>query len=380
MPHFKFVNVNDAFYKMVGKFHSGYLGNTITSPSRNGEVVSCLDPVAITYGRPLERVLFNSARDANPFFHLFESLWMLAGRNDLAPLEYYVSTFGDFSDDGETLNGAYGYRWRRAAAVTHGKNAQYYDPFEEIDQLKILVQHLKDQPWSRRAVLQMWNVEDDLLKIDDQHGNFSKDVCCNIYVKFRIEPGMCPKCNGLSTSGFDACDRCEGTPHDQPRYLHMNVHNRSNDMILGMFGANVVHFSFLHEYMAAHLGLEVGSYNQISDDLHIYSSNWKPESWLDSHVDHYQGRIKHFPLIKDPKRFDEELPKFVGDWETYCTEPFLREVAAPMCLAFRHHKEREYGLALEAMSYVKADDWKIAGLNWISKRKANWERKHAKRS
>ena len=54
--------------------------------SRNGPVVVFPEPVTTVCERPEERVLFHCERDANPFFHLFEALWMLAGRNDLAYL------------------------------------------------------------------------------------------------------------------------------------------------------------------------------------------------------------------------------------------------------------------------------------------------------
>ena len=47
--------------------------------SRNGPVLEFPEPVLICYNRPVERVLFYPSRDANPFFHLMEGLWMLVG-------------------------------------------------------------------------------------------------------------------------------------------------------------------------------------------------------------------------------------------------------------------------------------------------------------
>jgi len=56
--------------------------------SRNGPVL--IGPSVTTiYNRPTDRVIFWPQRDANPFFHLYESLWMLAGRRDVAgPARY----------------------------------------------------------------------------------------------------------------------------------------------------------------------------------------------------------------------------------------------------------------------------------------------------
>src|SRR6185369_13562421 len=80
--------------------------------SRNGLVLVSPVPVMTTYLRPCQRVLFSPMRDANPFFHLMEALWMLAGRDDLAWPLYFNSKFGAYSDNGVTVHGAYGHRWR----------------------------------------------------------------------------------------------------------------------------------------------------------------------------------------------------------------------------------------------------------------------------
>ena len=85
----------------------------ISETSRNGPVLRIPYPVTIAYKRPWERVLFSNARDANPYFHLFESMWMLAGRNDLGWIQQFNSRMSEFSDDGISLHGAYGYRWRK---------------------------------------------------------------------------------------------------------------------------------------------------------------------------------------------------------------------------------------------------------------------------
>ena len=81
--------------------------------SRNGPVLYVPEPVTTVYRKPQERVLFWEERNANPFFHFFEGLWMLAGRDDVGVLAQFVKSISDYSDDGERFHGAYGYRWRR---------------------------------------------------------------------------------------------------------------------------------------------------------------------------------------------------------------------------------------------------------------------------
>jgi thymidylate synthase len=384
-------NVNTAFKTMVmlfnqdGKIIDGRVP-IIKKSSRNGSVMMIDEPVTITYEKPLERVLFNEARDANPFFHLYEALWMLAGRNDVTPLAYYAKQMKEYSDDGNTLNGAYGYRWRKAFGSYDGTETMGYC----IDQLDILVNHLKADPNSRRAVLQMWNVEDDLLKIGPKFVRdkldsdpqavveqaFSKDVCCNLSVMFSI--------------------REENDPHPEGQasilVLDMTVTNRSNDMIWGMLGANFVHFTFLQEYMAARLGVEVGKYHHFTNNLHVYDWNWKPEEWLNDRQQDWYGKgiirehgpiTNTFPLIKDPETFEKELPEFVeafsgkrtceqitDDSPGLWSEPFLRDVADPLLTAFAYHKAGHTHDAFNVLynSEIPADDWRIVATNWLKRR------------
>jgi thymidylate synthase len=393
-------NVNTLFRDLVSGIHAGTIPTDVR-PSRYGEVVRVEGPALLTVEKPRERVLFNSARDANCFFHLYEALFYLAGGKDVKPLAYYNRRMAEFSDDGVTLNDGYGYRWRNGPCL--GKGADY--PRGKVDQLDVLVSHLKANPWSRRAVLQMWNVEDDLLKLDS-----SRAVCCNTHAYFAVEPGTCRACEGrgkiepwtdpaCNTPG-NVCPACEGLPHDVPRTLNMTVCNRSNDLVWGLCGANAVHFSVLQEYLAARLGLEVGVYHTLTNDLHAYTARWEPEEWLSYyssvrdlfHPDFCKAPYdlykpaedwQPFPLVRNPAAFETELPRFVerhsgpGGLEgvDHHDEPFFRDVARPLCRAFHHHKRGEHGAALVSARGVAADDWRIAAEGWLGRRA---ERRKAK--
>jgi hypothetical protein len=148
--HFHCTDVNDAFLRLVKAF-ADPMFQVRRSSSRVGDVLLIDEPVIITYKRPLQRVLFNPWRDCNPFFHLFESLWMLAGRNDVAPLAYFNSKISDIaSDDGQTFNGAYGYRWRHTETHYEGSGYDGGIVSTPIDQLAIIIDQLKQKPDSRR--------------------------------------------------------------------------------------------------------------------------------------------------------------------------------------------------------------------------------------
>lgn len=195
--------------------------------SRNGPVLVSPAPVTTTYLKPTERLTFWPERDVNTAFLVYEALWMLAGRDDLAPVTRYVSTFGRYSDDGETLHGAYGHRWRWRF---------------DIDQLNEIVGILRTNPDDRRCVLQMWNAEEDL-------GRAGRDVPCNLMATVQRD-----------TAGA----------------LDLTVFCRSNDIIWGAYFANAFHFSVLQEYLALAIGCPVGVYEQVSVNWHAYLETFEP--------------------------------------------------------------------------------------------------------
>src|SRR5580765_2589210 len=82
--------------------------------SRAGDVIVAPVPVMTVTQFPRERVLFSAARDANPFFHLAEGIWMLAGRYDAKFLDQFVSNKYSnlYAEKDGAVHDAYGFRWR----------------------------------------------------------------------------------------------------------------------------------------------------------------------------------------------------------------------------------------------------------------------------
>src|SRR5512137_1214536 len=200
---FKFQDVNVAYCEMqIMKQQFADWEET-----RNGRALVFREPVLITHLHPERRVLFDPVRNANPFFHYMESIWMLAGSNSIRFPVKFARNLAQYSDDGHTFHGAYGHRWR------------YHFGF---DQIETVIRELTNDHTTRRAVINMWDPEADL-------GEEGKDFPCNTHLYFRVKD-----------------DR-----------LNMTVCNRSNDMVWGMLGANIVHFSVLLEYIAHSCQLEV---------------------------------------------------------------------------------------------------------------------------
>lgn len=319
---FRVRNVNEAVIEALWKLK--VMG--VKETSRNGEVLVFPEPVTTTYERPEERVLFWPERDANPIFHVMEAIWMLAGRDDVEFVKYFNSRMINFSDNGSTLNGAYGHRWRRRFGV---------------DQLVSLIRHLKEDPTSRRAVLTMWGPAQDLMNMT------SKDVCCNTQAYFEIRGGR----------------------------LNMTVLNRSNDLIWGAYGANMVHFSFLQEFIASALDVPLGVYRQFSHNLHMYTELYDFKKYIElppAVDDGYKQGLAPRPIMDS-----DDWGGFLRDCERFCCAPFdaprgyrhsfFPEVAHPMALVTRTRKEKT-GDGRYWAARIGAQDWQRATQEWITRR------------
>jgi thymidylate synthase len=297
--------------------------------SRNGPVLRAPGPVITVYSQPTERVLFHPLRHANPYFHLMEALWMLAGRDDLAFVERFNSNMANFSDDGKTLNAAYGHRWKWAFGY---------------DQLACLMLHLKKFPQSRRAVLTMWDATSDL---DDD----SKDLPCNTHVYFEIR--------------------------QTTKLLDMIVCCRSNDMIWGAYGANAVHFSVLQEYIAAHLEVEVGEYVQFSNNFHLYLTahgELLNKLAVDDPSCYAYEEVRPQKLIQDSSTWDLELTRLtnmaldpISYWVDDFKEPFFALTVLPMLYSWAAHKQKRTTSALEYAGTIDAPDWRKACVEWLQR-------------
>lgn len=292
------------------------------STSRNGDVICMPTPTIITYERPMERVLFSPLRNANPFFHLMEALWMLAGRNDLAFPKQFNSRFGEYSDDGVTLHGAYGFRWRNHFGV---------------DQLEYIVRELREHPDSRRAVLQMWDPQADLERL--RAGG--RDVPCNTVIYFDLRGGV----------------------------LNMMASNRSNDALWGAFGANAVHFSVLQEYLAARIGVHVGLYHQVTNNLHVYTGVYSKERLKAIAADaeatnHYCDRLQPVPMVTHPDAFYDDLEMFLanpGHHNVNIKNEWFLHTAVPVYTSWRHRDFND-------LKQIEAPDWQRACTEWVCRR------------
>jgi thymidylate synthase len=352
-------NVNDAWPKAIQLLEM----QGERRPSRNGDVVVHPMPVTTVYSHPCERVLFDTVRDTNPFFHLHEALWMLAGRDDATWLDRFVSNFSErFAEDGGRMHGAYGHRWR------HMKSADVrtdLSPLGDFDQLDLVVDLLGKDPYDRQCVIQMWDAWRDL-GIPGL-----KDRPCNTQIYLRADREI------PSEKYNDARITAQHPASHFEHCLDMTVTCRSNDVVYGCYGANVVHFSVLLEYLAARLGLKVGRYTQVSNNFHMY--DWARDRVSQRSAEEgmllpYPG---HRPIVTDPETFDEECRIYCSlvlqdAPELYVpgfTNTFLTSTAAPMYMANEARKRGNLDHAIEIAGTIEAPDWRRASTEWLQRRK-----------
>ena len=349
-------NVNELFVR--GLEHLSEEG--VRQESRNGPVFVAPTPVVSVYEKPCERVLFDATRDANPFFHLFECLWMLSGQNNARMLDRYVADFSARYADNGMIHGAYGHRWRHALG---------------FDQLDAVVDRLKNDHQDRQAVIQMWDATQTLEDYDQTYPGANdllgswKDRPCNTHVYLRVRQ--------QSTDGVE-------TRHGVvPRYdllLDLTVLCRSNDVVWGAYGANAVHFSFLQEYLAGRIGVGVGRMYQMSNNFHGYVDTLD-KLGNPAHLpgsDPYDAGAVHSVSIGNAwEHWDSDLMAFMG-WhqgsmgfngiEPDYKNDWFRDVAQPMCLANWHRRKGDIVTAIDFVSRVKAADWMMAGAEWLQRR------------
>lgn len=286
--------------------------------SRNGPVLTVPSPVMLEIQEPTERVLFHPVRDANPFFHVMEFVWMMAGSNDAEWISQFNKQMMEYADDGY-LRGAYGWRWKQG------------------NQIARAIRLLRDDPFTRQCVLQMWD------QLYDGPNARTSDRPCNTHIYFRIVDSK----------------------------LDMTVCNRSNDFFWGMLGSNVVHFTMLHELVALSVGIPIGVYRVFTNNLHVYTDMPGFEEKFKNRVTHdwYKyDEVRTQPLLEKDERWEDFLADAYqmvddgfsfGGWNT----TWFQDVAYPMYEAYLDKGNRDYWI-----QSIGAPDWFRACSEWNIRR------------
>ncbi len=157
---------------------------------------------------------------------IHELLWFLQGDTNIAYLkENKVRIWDEWADANGDLGPVYGYQWR-SWPTADGR---------QVDQIKNLIDSLKNNPNSRRHIVSAWNVAD-------------------------IENMALPPCHCLFQ--FYVADG----------KLSCQLYQRSADVFLGV-PFNIASYALLTLMLAQVCGYEPGDFVHTFGDVHLYSNH-----------------------------------------------------------------------------------------------------------
>lgn len=224
MTYLKADTANQIWLEFAGLFkHHKGIHSTNT---RLGDAAEILH-ASFTIQHPKQRWILARNPAINPAFALAEVVWILNGSNDADFINFWNPILPKFTGHSSKYHGAYGFRLR-----THFG----------FDQLQKAYLALTNNRESRQVVLQIWDTKADFPQVDGQPSN--QDIPCNLCSILKIR-------------------------NNQLEWMQIM---RSNDFYRGL-PYNIVQFTTLQEVMAGWLNVDIGTYNHLSDSLHLYASD-----------------------------------------------------------------------------------------------------------
>jgi len=218
-----FRNINDLWIDAIEHL----LYHSHESTSRVGNIKEDLAFTA-TLSNIDQTFLLNKRRKLSPAYGSAELLWYLMPTKSIEMIVAYAPQYIKFTDnDNRIAFGAYGYRIAKNTC---------------LNQLNLIIEHLKAMPDSRQAIITMWNADDLYASVYDKHN----DIPCTISLQFFI------RFNSLS----------------------MITTMRSNDAWLGL-PYDIFTFTCIQRLVANALNIPTGTYTHQVGSMHLYEKHWK---------------------------------------------------------------------------------------------------------
>jgi thymidylate synthase len=207
------------------------------------------EPFMFEITNPKARLVTIPERGWNVALAYAESLWLACGRNDLGFIQNYLFRMEEFSDDGKTLRGGYGPRLRKyngnaddyRIQSSVDRMANYRS--NTIDQLDFIIKCFEKDINTRQAIITIGDPVKDSFELNSGLKQ-TKDFPCTRSLQFMKQPNS--------------------------KKLNLTVYMRSNDILWGASAVNIFNFTFMQEYIAHLVGLEVGNYYHIANNFHFY--------------------------------------------------------------------------------------------------------------
>ena len=157
---------------------------------------------------------------------IHELLWFLKGDTNVKYLQDNgVKIWNEWAREGGELGPVYGHQWRSWSAPDG----------REIDQISQLIEQIQTKPWSRRLIVNAWNVGDlDKMALPP----------CHLLFQFYVNEGK----------------------------LSCQLYQRSADAFLGV-PFNIASYALLTMMVAQVTGLKPGDFVHTFGDAHIYNNH-----------------------------------------------------------------------------------------------------------
>lgn len=208
---------------------------------------------------------------------IHELLWFISGDTNIKYLkDNKVSIWDEWADEDGNLGPVYGHQWR---SWPDGKGGT-------IDQIKVLVDGIKNNPESRRHIVSAWNVAD----ID----KMALPPCHNMF-QFYVADGK----------------------------LSCQLYQRSADVFLGV-PFNIASYALFTMMLAQVCGLEAGDFIHTFGDAHLYSNHFDQAKLQLSRELRPLPTMKINPDVKDIFSFKFEDFELVG----YDPHPHIKAAVA----------------------------------------------------
>ncbi len=196
---------------------------------------------------------------------IHELLWFLQGSTNIGYLkDNGVSIWDEWADENGDLGPVYGKQWRSWEAVD-GRT---------IDQIKIAIDQIKNNPDSRRIIVSAWNVGDlDKMAL----------APCHAFFQFYVSP---------STGSGQAKLSCQ-------------LYQRSADIFLGV-PFNIASYALLTMMIAKVCNLEPGDFVHTLGDAHLYLNHLDQTRLQLTREPRPLPRMKINPEVRDILKFRYE--------------------------------------------------------------------------
>lgn len=277
-----------------------------------------LENMQFTITNPLDRIAVNKINPLNLIAAIGRLTWTFAGNDRTEDIAFYQSRVRDYSDNSLTVAGS-----------DYGK--RIFDPLAGVDQLENVINLLKKDKFSRRAVIPIFSPTDST-RLD------SKDLPCAFGLTFLVR-------------------------EDE---LHSTLIMRSNNGLL-LLPTNIFEFTIISEIVARELDIEYAQHVHTSISMHIFEKDLSkiPEyKKLSSNVEEAHVLMPKMPSKPSPMLQAKKLAQLEASLRndnvlldvSHVYEPLQKAKIDLSPYWFEFFKVLCIGALLHAKEYTRAKD------------------------